>query len=283
MISEKVRNAFNFEVNKFPLSGPDKMSTPFYGLFRSDSGECVGKAVSSKYVPHTTDDVVALAEAAEHCFDMSVDVRCHFDDGHYVNVIPSKDYRKSVYGTTDNIFPRLIISAGFDGTAFKATMGYYRDVCRNLAIMRSVKGTTESIRHMSQLPSHMEVLIEQFSRLKAGWNAFSSQMIEMEQRQIDIVDFLNEVYPQPKEAGRGMTIHKNRTEAIFHRVMRERALTGRPQLSKGNRLISHFEAFNAIQGYVQHESNRRDSSDFNKILLAASDPAVQRAEKLLIA
>ena len=40
--ADQVRSAFDFTVDKFPLSAPDGMSTPWYGLFRSDSSEVVG-------------------------------------------------------------------------------------------------------------------------------------------------------------------------------------------------------------------------------------------------
>ena len=33
-VSDKIRSTFNFSVDKFPLSGPDGMSTPLYGLFQ---------------------------------------------------------------------------------------------------------------------------------------------------------------------------------------------------------------------------------------------------------
>ena len=36
---ENIRETFNFSIEKFPLSGPDGMKTPFYGLFRSDNCE----------------------------------------------------------------------------------------------------------------------------------------------------------------------------------------------------------------------------------------------------
>ena len=49
-----VADKFSFSVDKFPLYGPDNMATPHFGLFKSDSGECVGKSVSARYVPHTT-------------------------------------------------------------------------------------------------------------------------------------------------------------------------------------------------------------------------------------
>ena len=45
-VSDKIRSTFNFSVDKFPLSGPDGMSTPLYGLFRSDNSSLVGSNLS---------------------------------------------------------------------------------------------------------------------------------------------------------------------------------------------------------------------------------------------
>ena len=62
---DTVRETFNFTVDRFPITGPDNMSTGMYGMFRSDKQCMVGRrAVSSRYVGHTTDDVLALAESA---------------------------------------------------------------------------------------------------------------------------------------------------------------------------------------------------------------------------
>ena len=121
--TQTVRDSFNFNIEKFPLSGPDGMQTPWYGLFRSDNGEVVGEgSVTSRYVPHQTDDVIALVEAAESVFDESVSVRTHFRDGHFVTLEPSRDYRKAIFGTSDNIFPRLFIRGCFDRKAFSASL-----------------------------------------------------------------------------------------------------------------------------------------------------------------
>ena len=105
-VSDQVRSAFDFTVDKFPLSGPDGMSTPLYGLFRSDTSSLVSsRSVTSRYVPHTTDDVVALSEAADTAFDGDIDVRCHFRNGHYVDVKPNRADRLAVYGTQDKSGP----------------------------------------------------------------------------------------------------------------------------------------------------------------------------------
>ena len=283
--SEIVRNTFNFSVDKFPLSGPDNMATPFYGLFRSDTQDVVSdRAVSKQYVPHTTDDVCALVEAAQSAFDSECVVKCHFRLGHYVSVAPSREHRLSVYGDNDNVFPRIVIRAGYDGRSFKATMGYYRDLCRNLAMMRQVGGTTVTIRHGSGLRSKMDNLINDFRGLGDGWDNLRHRIRRMEDSTVVLDRFLDRLYGQPEEAtGRAATNHRNRTSAIFRRVLQERERSGRPQVSH-NFEVSAWEAYNAVQGYVQHDARRRKGWDgqFDRILLAARDKHVLQAEQLAL-
>lgn len=283
-ISAKVRGAFDFSVDKFRLSGPDGMTTPWYGLFRSDTGEVVGNgSVTSRYLPHTTDDVLALVEAAETAFDGAADVRCHFRDGHYVSVSPSKDYRRAVYGTADNIFPRMVIDAGYGGRPFVSSLGLFRDACQNLLILRTVKATTVSIRHTSGLRAKMDELIQTFATLKEGWATVAQVVDNMENRRVNMVEFLRSVYGEPGDSGRAVTMHQNRTEAIFRRLYNERLRTGRPDIGPDWN-VSAWEAFNVVQGYVQHEARRHGSvTTMDRVMMAATDPAVYRAEQLAVA
>ena len=172
-ISDVVRSTYNFSVDKFPLFGPENMKTDQYGLFRSDTGYLNGiKSVSPRYVPHTTDDVVALCEAASVAFNGVADVECYFRSGHYVVIRPTIEDRRNVFGTVDSIWPRVIIRAGYDGQAFKASIGYYRDMCHNMHIVRATgRETSTVIRHTQNLRTHMDELIEQFGQIKAGWSS----------------------------------------------------------------------------------------------------------------
>ena len=285
-VSDQIRSTFNFTVDKFPLSGPDGMSTPLYGLFRSDTSTLVGsKSVTSRYVPHTTDDVIALSEAADTAFDGDIDVRCHFRNGHYVDVKPNREDRLAVYGTQDNIWPRVIIRAGYDGESFRASLGYYRDACRNLAMMSMVSGTSVSIRHTSGLRGRMDELIATFNTLKNSWSNLTDVVQDMQSREVVLSDFLNELYPQPEQAeGRAVTVHRNRTEAIVRRVMRERLTTNRPAMGQDFR-ISAWEAYNAVQGFVQHDAQARKgfTGEFDRIIRAANDQTVRKAERLALA
>lgn len=278
-VLDTVVQDFNFNVEKFPLVGPDRMKTPFYGLFRDDTSECIGNAVSSDYVPHTTDDILAIVEATQEVFS-DCDVNTYFREGHYVDLAPTMDMRKAVYGTADNIFPRLNIFAGYNGRAFKVHMGYYRDLCANMYRMHSVKSSYVSIRHTSGLRGKMDELIKQFSGLKKGWDDLGTIIDRMQGVDVQLHTFLDKIYGTPTTEGRSTTIHENRTKAIFTRVLDERRRSGRPQIDD-NFNVSVWEAFNSVQGYVQHDSSRKGKPNhFDRIILSSQDAAVVGAETL---
>jgi hypothetical protein len=286
-IAAKVQADFDFNVDKFPLSGPDGMTTPWYALFRSDTSEVVGNgSVTSRYVPHQTEDVLALVDAAGEAFDGKIDCRTHFRDGHYVSIQPTGHDRLKVYGEQDNVWPRIVINAGYDGRAFNATMGYYRDLCRNLAMLKRVDGTTVSIRHTSGLRGYMDSLISTFNTLRESWAGLSDIILQLQRAEIQMVDFLNEIYPQPEtdSSKRAVTVHQDRTEAIFKRLQTERFRSNRPTLGNDYK-VSAWEAFNAIQGYVQHDAQSKKGfkSDFDRILRASRDASVKQAENLVMA
>ena len=280
---DSVKSKFDFSVDKFPLAGPDGLKTPLYGLFRSDTMEFVGKPCSKHYVAHQSDDVLALVESAGEAFEGVGDVQCHFRDGHYVSIAPSKSERRAIYGTSDNIFPRFIVNAGYDGRAFSAIMGFYRDACSNLAMMRQVEGTSVSIRHGSGLREKMDDLIQTFSVLRESWATLGDVIAELQTREVRMADFLDEVYGQPNEdSKRAITVHKNRTKSIWTRLNRERFMTQRPTMQDDR--VSAWEAYNAVQGYVQHDATRKGSpSDFARIIQASNDSAVKKAESLVLA
>lgn len=288
---DKVKETFNFSVDKFPLSGPDGMSTPWYGLFRSDTGTVVGPgSKTDRYQPHTTDDVLALVEAAQEAFETDVKVDCHFRDGHYVSIAPTDGHRRSIFSKdgngTDNIFPRIFISAGYDGRAFQATMAYLRDLCMNLSMFKTIKETRAKIRHTSKLRGEMNSLISTFQVLKESWGTLTGVIENLEARQVQMVDFLNAIYPEPDANAdkRGITRHKNRTEEIIKRLQNERFASGR-DLMKSDFIVSAWEAYNSVQGYVQHDSSRRSNfaGQFDRIINASRDQAVHKAELLALA
>jgi len=252
-------------------------------LFRSDNAEHVGKAVSKNYVPHQSDDVVALVEAAGQAFEGLGETRCTFKNAHHVCVSPSLQERRSIFGTADNIFPRFMIRGGYDGRGFLANMGFYRDACDNLSMLRMVEGTSVSIRHGSGLREKMDDLIQTFSVLKQSWATLGDVIAEMQSRELKMPEFLDQVYGQPDEdSQRSKTIHRNRTKAIFRRMSRERFTTGRGSFNPEFG-VSAWESYNAIQGYVQHDASRKGKpTDFDRVIAASNDQYVRKAEKIVM-
>ena len=101
------------------------MPTPHYGLFRSDTSECVGSAVSKKYTPHQTDHVERLAEAGAYAIDphgIVGGVSCYWKAGHHVFIKPTDDQRREICDG-DGVFPVLMISAGYDAKPVSFQLG----------------------------------------------------------------------------------------------------------------------------------------------------------------
>lgn len=287
-----INEKFNFTVDKFPLFGPDNTPTDQYGLFRSDTGYIAGiKSVSSRYVPHTTDDVCALVEAAAEAWNCPVTPRCYWNSGHYVDIAPSREYRKEVYGS-DVVYPRILLSGGYDGKGFVGSLGYYRDMCQNMAIMRQVHGFTTKIVHTSGLRPKMENLIDTMQTLKGGWKALQQRIDHLANIQVNITQLIRNVYaeriPTPQQlalvdAGQPLskvTRFNNMVRDILARLANERAKLGYVPDEQAVEIVTGWEAYNAIQGWTQHGRQTRKGFDnsFARMLRAAADKYVLKTE-----
>ena len=290
---DNIRNSFNFNVDVLPLFGPEGIRTGVYGLFRDDDGQFVGrKSVTRGYVPHQTSDVVAIAEAVSHVFDAGdIETKCHWNQGHWVSVAPSREYRLNVFDNAsdkdDAIFPRLLINAGYNGRAFKASCGFYRDMCRNLSIVREAgESITRTIRHTHSLDSRIQDLIEDLRGLRQGWTNTVETIRRMSEVETNAADFIREVFPTPEApTQRQATIAENRIDAIYNRLARESRQLGfeMPNRNNGYR-ANGWLLFNAVQGYVQHDMSRRGKpGQFDRMLSALEEPVVDRAAELVLA
>jgi hypothetical protein len=290
-VAEVVQNTFNFEVEKFPLFLPDNQKTPLYGLTRSDTGEIVEGTGSktSQYIPHTTEDIIALAEAASECFDGTIEVDAHFRSGHYISLRPTVADRRDIYNSNDPIWPSIVVSAGFDGKAVIARCGYWRDRCSNMAMMGQVAGTKTSIRHNGNMQFHMDSLLLQFKELKSSWDNIYDAAMSMQEKTVKIDDFFNNIFKAPtaeeiKEAkDRKVNNWKKRNDAMKKRIEKERnQITGFSRQVGDTATV--WELFNSVQGYFQHDARSKKGfkSDFDGILRSANQSEVKAAERLAL-
>jgi hypothetical protein len=234
-------------------------------------------------VTHQTTDVATIAAAAAKGFDCEVTVHTGFKQGHYVSIFPTKEHRKSVYGTEDNVWPRFHISAPLGGGSYNTSLGFFRDCCTNMAMLSQVGGTKMSIRHDRNLPEKVDELVDRFLGLKAKWSHVAQQIDIMESTKVKLDEFLSKMYPSLEtDSKTKKTFDDKRISAICTRVLTERYRTKRPDL-KNDMMCSGWEAFNAVQGYIQHEQRRRGNvSWFERVIAASAQPEIARAEELVL-
>ena len=288
-ILRKIKSEFDFEINRLPLSGPDNLTTPWYGLFRGDNGEAIGKPVHGGYVPHSVEHIQDIVGAAINAFDEADDVSCHFNGGHYVSISPTRKYRKTVAGT-DTVWPRLIIRAGLGGTSsFNCTIGYYRDRCKNLAMLQSARTFSIRYRHTSGIGDRLDHLVEDLHGLKEGWDSLSNIIDRMHQREVSISDIISRVYGQtdPNDSKRKRTLADNRVEKIVRRLLREREYNQASYMNHD--FATGWEMYNAIQGYHLHDAPTRGARGtesqmmWDRVISTAVKPEVKLAEELVLA
>ena len=154
--------------------------------------------------------------------------------------------------------------------------------------MRTVESCHYSVVHSGDMRSKMDALVNRFQGLRDGWEDLLTMIRRMNSATVNMVEFLDAIYTPPVEnEGRSVTIHRNRTEEIYTRLHRELSANNRPipTVANGFETPAWF-AYNAIQGYVQHDATRRGSdakNDYSRMIAAATDVKVHKAEDLAVA
>jgi hypothetical protein len=153
-----------------------------------------------------------------------------------------------------------------------------------MSIIRSAgRNVAAKIKHTHGLPGRLVELGHIFRQLASGWESVAETARRMDAVEIDLAAFLRTVYPLADDAPRRTRdSYARRTERIVRRIMRERQQLGRRNDAIGR--ATAWEAFNGVQGYVQHEMSRHGRpGEFARMLLALGDNAVARAEETALA
>jgi hypothetical protein len=280
-VVDVVTETFPHEIKKLPLFLPDA-KTKMCGLVLENDLKTpiINQSVTESYEPHQTKDVILLVEAMSHAFKGDIECRCHWNAGHYVSVQPTKEERKSIFGTSDNIWPRIMVHAGYGGKSFRATMGFYRDACMNMSMIRSIKSASVAIRHTSSLRDNMDLLIADFQSLKESWKEVCDKIVTMEETKIKLDDFLQAMYPTPEKRKGGV---EKKRKSIKERIKKERGRTGRNPLPVFDAIVSAWEAYNGVQGFCQWDKTRKgEHNKFSRMLKALEDTDVAKAERFCL-
>lgn len=279
-----VLSAFPRQAETYPLTGPDGMPTPHKGIFMDD-GECVGVAVKGGYWCHQNTQVANGCEAASLAFDCPMEVVTHFKDGHHVTMRPTKEYRHSVYGTADNIFPMFTLKYLYNGTACVCNLGMYRDACRNMMMLRCTETSLSvKIRHSAGLDMKMDALVRQLTQLRDKWSDVTAMVDKAESTQVNLAEYIQRIYPMPDNPSqRTVNGFSRRASAIVERIWRERGVTGRGGSMGTDPIVSLWEAHNGIQGHVQHTASMKGVQGTGRIFRAFDNAAVKKSEQLAFA
>lgn len=280
-VENVIDGKYNFEVKKLPLVGLDDMDSPatgFCGLFRDDNLHIVGdSSVSSKYVPHSRNDIKALVEASRQAFDGELSVDCFWRDAHVLVVMPTRDAVAKI-GGRDTIIPRLSIYGGFAGKGFQASLGFYRVICNNLAILNQVGGVSANIRHTMGMRDKIDDLVTRFQEIKGSWDETVAAAEKMNEKKFVVRDFLADFFKSDDvKTERGRTRMLNIVDAVMTRIIREQTDLG---TYDGLRTATGWQLFGAIHGYTQHEASRKEKDITLRGLDTWNDASIARLERM---
>tara|TARA_B100000497_G_C7395656_1_gene251384 strand:- start:76 stop:576 length:501 start_codon:yes stop_codon:yes gene_type:complete len=162
-----------------------------------------------------------------------------------------------------------------------------------MSMLETVESTSVSIRHSSNLRMKMDELIQTFEGLKTGWDNLTEVAANMQSRTVNRLDYVREVFADrmpsqdqlnllalnPNAKIRAIKTWENMLKAMQDRLDSESIRSNR---AVGRQEISAWEAFNMVQGYVQHDAQAKTGfkDQFSRILRAANDRHVKRAAQL---
>ena len=236
---------------------------PYYGLFRSDNGEpACRNAVSERYEPHQAKHIIHIAVECAKAFnsDETTLVRASFKNGHHVSIAPSNDYRQRIGNHRDNIWPRILIIGGLGGSSsLRISIGYWRDLCSNLAMPKQVEGISINFRHSRTITERIEETDIQ-RKVYAAWHELHDKMLKMREKAIPLSSALHTIFGNHTERSENAAIARN--EAIIKRIWDARqAVTGddHPLNVRNLDHVNGWEFYNGIQGYYQHDAPMRSA------------------------
>lgn len=280
---------FGFEILKYELAAPlirdaevVNLATTCFGLFRSDNDDFVGgSSVSARYEPHTIEDVKALILACGELCPNGFHIQTVWNDGHVILVHPHEAQIANI-GKFGSLRPLIVIKALYNKRAFQVIMGMYNFVCSNLMMLNGSSPQTHvSIRHTSGLPGKMNELIKNISRLDGAFDVIVENAFKMMSHEFSIESFVTAINgPKPETEGSKLTRWNAYLDEIKKIVWSERSALGiEADASRAN----GWELYNAVQGFAQHKQTRRnDPTDSQRVLLAADDPRVKKAEAIAL-
>jgi len=285
-VENYLNGVFNFSVNKVQLYDGDMHPTPHFGLQRSDTRESLPNTFKANYTPHTLEHTMQLVRAYHHTVGGIGSVEATWKNGHVIILRPPAGNTVVINGY--DLEPTMMIVGGYDATAFIARMGLSNGVCLNGLFNFNMDATlVRRITHSSMLEGRVERLTEDIMALSNTLPTVYSKLEAASEREVILSEFLLSVCPISPDAGkRTRTNHADRMQTIFGRLLDERDARGMeyPRSSDGLIRVNALEAYNAVQGYYQHDApSRKVLGSTDMMVRAVDNDTVRKAAALAFA
>lgn len=281
-------------VSKIPYTNPHPdflgSKTGVYGCFRDDTGEPLGGIVKENYVLPTRDQLVQVSMAACQAFDgMDVDVQASMYKASYQCTIkPTADFRREVF-QGDTVCPLFQVSLNFAGTGTdNIHMGMFRDACDNLMMMRTLSSWTKKIRHSSSHNRLFEKAVTDCNSLAGDFDNFVERAQQLQQTEVNMQEMVESIFADRIKDNKASKQLKSALREIFERYNDEAEASDIQKIGvDGNWVANGWLAYNALQGYYQHDSPRRkvnnaEIDSYQRALKASDQIEVNAAEKYLL-
>ena len=287
---ESQLDKFPRHIIKQPLFGPNGEETGYYGLF-TETGQPVGRSsVTERYVSHQLHHIRPIISSVLGLpgFRNPI-VEARWKEGHYIRIRPDDNYRREII-KGDSVWPQLDLWFGLGGLPARGRLPMQRDACSNLMMVRNSSEINFSIKHTASIETRIATIQDQFYNIVAKWDEVVDHCRHMQGKRINLKELLAEIYPKPEtESKKALTNHRDKISAIWSRVMRESHELNLQTPSLANPVTTGWMAYNAIQGYRQHDAGRKnekgmtkDQKEFNRSVSVLEDSTVHRAEELIL-
>lgn len=274
-----IENLCDQNGKELPLKGVFFKDDAEARKFHSPSRLVVLHSKGENYFFQTIEDAIDQAVTAYRAIRAmggeKIEMRFSFDKGYYVNFSTKLDTQaRKLAFANDTIIPSYGFCFPYDSVSSGEGLGN-RIICSNLITTKTVANFSFAVRHTKNMGEKMIDIENGIAAIAQNWSKFIDYCDTMGRKKIDPRAFYASLYGSKPESGRGLTVWQKRYEKIDQRLQSEAYKLG---ISPDN----GWMVFNSIQGYLQHDTTRKNEDFLVRAQQANGSPILAKAESLIL-
>lgn len=275
-----IDNLYDSQGNKLPIKGVFYRDQEEARLFGSNDRLVVYHSKGEDYYFQSREDAIDQAimafQSVKAMGGDAIEMVATFNKGYSVSFtqkIERKD-RKFMF-ENDIIFPTYNFNFSYDSVS-RGGGGCDRFCCSNLITTTRVAGFSFSFRHTKNAGERMIAIQAGIADIANNWGAFLQHCEMMGKKSVNLLDVYSRVWgDKPGKEGRKLTVWNDRLGDMQTRLNRESSLLG---LSPANGWL----VFNAVQGYLQHDTTRKVDNVLVRADQANNSKELLQVESLIL-